>query len=209
MKNILLAGVLAVMLVALSQEHVSAWFNLYAGGSASISWGPPHCAFFANRGSGGLVGRAAPPAAAPGYPYPAPAAAYPGYGYAAAAAYPNYGYPGTVPPGYGYPPSGAQPGGGGAGESTRPPMEPVPPENPAPKSGGEGGAKPPTLGYSTSSQYGYQPVGYTYGTSGNWNWGYGQAGYQQSGGYGSSGYGGYDNTGFGSAFQAPSYWYDR
>jgi hypothetical protein len=167
MNKCLLGSLLAAALLAVSQQDASAWFNLYAGGAASISWGPPHCAYFANKAS------QAAPAAAPaaGYAMPAVDAGYPAYG-----AYPGYG---DGLSGYG--------GFSGYGNPTGVPSEPskswtapVPtplPSGPAaPKSGGgAGSAQPETAGFFDGAQSagysgGYLPIN-------TWNNNY-QGGYQ-------------------------------
>jgi hypothetical protein len=188
MNKILLAGALAVALLALSQEHASAWFNLYAGGSASISWGPNP------RNGGGLFGRRHP---GNDSGYGSPYNAYPGYGYAWGDGYPYNGYPYNGYPYNGYPSSGV-PSGGTPTEPARPDMQRVP--DPTPKSGGSGSSQPEGVS-SNSNQSGYQSVGSSYGDYSNWNWNYYQGGYQQAGYY--------DYSAYGSSSQAPSYWYGQ
>jgi hypothetical protein len=231
MKKFLLAGMTAAALLALSQQPASAWFNLYAGGAASISWGPPHCSYFANKGGGGAA--VAPAYGAPAYPAFGDGLAGYGDGFAGYGA-PAYG----APAGYGDGLSGY--GGTPAApyEPSKPWTAPSPTPSPmqsppsAPKGGGSG-TQPETMGllngYQPAGYFdGYQPTnwdGYQAGSQPiNWNSyqggyqpadaaGYYQGGYQPIGNpasYFQGGYQGvnpYDYSGYG-AYQAPS-WYGR
>jgi DNA-directed RNA polymerase II subunit RPB1 len=218
MKKILLAGTVAAALLAVSQQHASAWFNLCAGGYASISCGPPYC--WSKNASCG--------AADSGYPaptvFPAHGDGFAGYGDGFAGygdgfashggSFPSYG--GSLP-GYGSTFPGYDNTTGAPADTSRPWTAPAPtplPQGPATPKGGESSSPQPE---TRGSFEGYQPAGYSggYQPASFWNdyqggsgpVNYPPASYWESyqGGY--QPFNSYDYSGYGS-YLAPS-WYGR
>jgi hypothetical protein len=180
MKKTLLAGVLAAGLLAVAQQHAAAWFNLYAGGAASISWGPPHFSYFANmdpNAKGSWFSKGSPPVIDPGFSssggYPSDGAGFPGYGMSTV---PSFGTPSPAP--------------------VQPWSAPMPSVPSAPK----GSDTPAPKDEVGSNPSGYQPVGY-YGGSAPANfWDSYQGGYPPINSY--------EYPDYGSFFPAPL-WFGR